>query len=171
MILDVGIRIGSLSSLRETLLFDASYRHKHHNKPDCDECCRCHHQEDHVCKASEEPSCDELKCQGGLVNRRRLSTNLGVNTAPAIHIGRVALGDGVMKSGVDRDEIVEQEGIIAFEMEGAGVWDVMPCLIIKAICDYSDSHKNKRFQPYAAASAAACAKAILQEWGSTPEEL
>ena len=35
------------------------------------------------------------------------------------------------------------------------------CLVIRGICDYADSHKNKTWQPYAAATAAACAKEIL----------
>jgi hypothetical protein len=36
-----------------------------------------------------------------------------------------------------------------------------PCLVIRGICDYADSHKNKRWQAYAAAMAAACTKEIL----------
>ncbi len=28
-------------------------------------------------------------------------------------------------------------------MEGAGVWDEVPYIVIKGICDYADSHKNK----------------------------
>jgi hypothetical protein len=36
-----------------------------------------------------------------------------------------------------------------------------PCLIIRGICDYSDSHKNKIWQSYAAATAAAYAKELL----------
>ena len=69
-----------------------------------------------------------------------------------------------MKSGHHRDEIAGREQVIAFEMEGAGVWDVLPSLVIKAVCDYADSHKNKNWQGYAAAVAAACTKACLNEW-------
>jgi hypothetical protein len=36
-----------------------------------------------------------------------------------------------------------------------------PCLVIRGVCDYADSHKNKRWQPYAAATAAAYAKELL----------
>jgi ankyrin repeat domain-containing protein 50 len=36
-----------------------------------------------------------------------------------------------------------------------------PCLVIRGICDYADSHKNKMWQHYAAATAAACAKEVL----------
>jgi nucleoside phosphorylase len=49
-------------------------------------------------------------------------------------------------------------------MEGAGVWDVFPTIIIKGVCDYADSHKNKKWQKYSSVTAAACAKALLHEW-------
>jgi len=66
-----------------------------------------------------------------------------------------------MKSGEDRDEIAARDGVIAFEMEGAGVWENFPgSLVIKGVCDYADSHKNKRWQGYAAATAAAVTKAF-----------
>ena len=39
--------------------------------------------------------------------------------------------------------------------------DNFPCLVIRGICDYADSHKNKRWQQYAAATAAAYAKEII----------
>jgi nucleoside phosphorylase len=46
-------------------------------------------------------------------------------------------------------------------MEAAGLMDRFPCLVIRGICDYADSHKNKRWQAYAAATAAAYAKELL----------
>lgn len=49
-------------------------------------------------------------------------------------------------------------------MEGAAVWDRIPTIVIKAVCDYADSHKNEDWQKYAAAVAAAGAKALLDEW-------
>jgi nucleoside phosphorylase len=69
-----------------------------------------------------------------------------------------------MKSDEDRDQIAATEKVIGFEMEGAGVWDSFPCVVIKGVCDYADSHKNKRWQGYAAATAAACMKAFLKDW-------
>ncbi|EXK35801.1 hypothetical protein FOMG_09006 [Fusarium oxysporum f. sp. melonis 26406] len=121
-------------------LFKASYRH-----------------------TDDQRSCEQLGCNGELVSRSRLST-ADVPTKPAIHFGLMASGDAVMKSGEDRDRIATAEGIIAFEMEGAGVWDSFPCIIIKGGCDYADSHKSKVWQRYAAATAAACAKAFLGFW-------
>ena len=46
-------------------------------------------------------------------------------------------------------------------MEAAGLVDNFPCLVIRGICDYADSHKNKNWQRYAAATAAAYAKELL----------
>jgi nucleoside phosphorylase len=75
-----------------------------------------------------------------------------------------------MKSGEHRDHLVESEGVVGFEMEGAGVWDNISCIIIKGVCDYADSHKNKAWQMYAAATGAAAAKAFLQYWEPTTRE-
>jgi hypothetical protein len=69
-----------------------------------------------------------------------------------------------MKSGEHRDKIAGMDGVIGFEMEGAGVWDNLPCVIIKGVCDYADSHKDKAWQKYAAATAASCVKAFLRRW-------
>lgn len=82
--------------------------------------------------------------------------------APRIHYGNIASGNEVIKDGVTRDSIAHREGIICFEMEAAGLMDTFPCLVIRGICDYADSHKNKRWQPYAAATAAAFAKELLE---------
>ncbi|KAF1823917.1 TPR repeat protein [Dissoconium aciculare CBS 342.82] len=80
---------------------------------------------------------------------------------PKIHYGNIASGDKVIKDGATRDRIAREEDVIAFEMEAAGLMDSYPCVVIRGICDYSDTHKNKRWQEYAAASAAAYAKELL----------
>ncbi|KAH6873475.1 hypothetical protein B0T10DRAFT_466260 [Thelonectria olida] len=77
------------------------------------------------------------------------------------------LFDAVMKSGGDRDRFAAEHEIIAFETEGAGLWDEVPCIVVKGVCDYADSHKNKRWQPYAAATAAAAVKALLGRYIQT----
>jgi nucleoside phosphorylase len=51
-------------------------------------------------------------------------------------------------------------------MRGAGMWDTLPSLVIKGVCDYADSHKNKVWQDYVAATAAAYMKAFLEVWYS-----
>jgi nucleoside phosphorylase len=69
-----------------------------------------------------------------------------------------------MKSGEHRDRIARRDKVIAFEMEGAGVWDYFPSLVIEGVRDYADSYKNKEWQFYAATTAAACTKAFLNQW-------
>jgi nucleoside phosphorylase len=121
-----------------------------------------HHRED-------QKSCEEIGCDGKLVSRRR-SQATGPSPAPTVHFGLMASSDSVMKSGEDRDNHTKSNDLIAFEMEGAGVWDVLPCVVIKGACDYADSHKSKVWQRYAAATAAACAKAFLSFWDPPPEQ-
>ncbi|KAH7008773.1 Pfs, NACHT and ankyrin domain protein [Ilyonectria destructans] len=80
---------------------------------------------------------------------------------PLIHYGAIASGNQVMRSGTVRDNIARRVDVICFEMEAAGLMDILPCLPIRGICDYSDSHKNKEWQRYAAAAAAAYARELL----------
>jgi nucleoside phosphorylase len=84
------------------------------------------------------------------------------DTTPRIHYGNIASGNEVMKHGTTRDKIGREEGVICFEMEAAGLMDSFRCLVIRGICDYADSHKNKIWQPYAAATAAAFARVLLR---------
>ncbi|KAI4206290.1 MAG: hypothetical protein LQ346_001186 [Caloplaca aetnensis] len=78
------------------------------------------------------------------------------------HYGTIASGNLVMKHGTERDRISQDlGGILCFEMEAAGLMDNFPCLVIRGICDYADSHKDKGWQRYAALTAAAYAKKLL----------
>ncbi|KAK6358105.1 hypothetical protein TWF730_007460 [Orbilia blumenaviensis] len=80
---------------------------------------------------------------------------------PTIHYGLIASGNQVMKDGKTRDRLKKELDIICFEMEAAGLIENFPFLVIRGICDYSDSHKNKQWQEYSAATAAAYAKELL----------
>lgn len=51
-----------------------------------------------------------------------------------------------MKHGGTRDKLARKFGIVCFEMEAAGLINDLPCLVIRGICDYADSHKNKEWQ-------------------------
>lgn len=101
------------------------------------------------------PSCDECD-HSKLVPRSKRSTD-----NPMIHYGAIASGNQVMRNGAQRDNIAQQLDAVCFEMEAAGLMDILPCLPIRGICDYSDSHKNKEWQRYAAATAAAYARELL----------
>jgi hypothetical protein len=76
-----------------------------------------------------------------------------------------------MKDAVTRDRLAQELDIICFEMEAAGLMDVLPCLPIRGICDYSDSHKTKDWQKYAAAVAAAYAREFLEALPATGDAL
>ncbi|KAM0432699.1 hypothetical protein ACHAQK_009551 [Fusarium lateritium] len=80
---------------------------------------------------------------------------------PKIHYGRIASGNQVIKDGFIRDRLSQELGSICFEMEAAGLIHSFPCLVVRGICDYSDSHKNKDWQEYAALVAAAYAKDLI----------
>ncbi|KAJ4988027.1 hypothetical protein SVAN01_06439 [Stagonosporopsis vannaccii] len=87
----------------------------------------------------------------------------GVRTQDlVVHYGTIASGNKVIKNAVIRDQVsAELGGVLCFEMEAAGLMNNFPCLIIRGISDYADSHKNDRWQPYAAATAAAYTKELL----------
>ncbi|KAI9766644.1 MAG: hypothetical protein M1839_004799 [Geoglossum umbratile] len=114
-------------------LFDADYDHKDSKKP---------------CK-----NCDETR----LSCREPRATN-----DPVIHYGLIASANQIMRHGATRERLRQEHGILCFEMEAAGLMDNFPCLVIRGICDYSDTHKNKRWQGYAATTAAAYAKELLE---------
>ncbi|UKZ70786.1 uncharacterized protein TrAtP1_011755 [Trichoderma atroviride] len=111
---------------------------------------------------SAAASCDE--CDASMLVHRLPRTNL----RPKIHYEAIASSNQVMKHGITRDKIARELQVACFEMEAAGLMN-FPYLIIRGICDYSDSHKNKQWQEYAAATAAAYAKEFLNTIPTTKE--
>ena len=104
----------------------------------------------------EWPTCD-LCSKDKLVKRTLRRTE-----EVMVHYGTIASGNRVIKDGLIRDMLSsELGGVLCFEMEAAGLMNNFPCLVIRGICDYADSHKNKMWQDYAAATAAAYAKELL----------
>lgn len=86
------------------------------------------------------------------------------NTNPRIHYGTIASGNRLIKDGLRRDEIYHElcdKNVMCFEMEASGLMNNFPCLVIRGVSDYADSHKNDIWQPYAALTAAAYAKELL----------
>ncbi|KAH7041469.1 uncharacterized protein B0I36DRAFT_371660 [Microdochium trichocladiopsis] len=85
-----------------------------------------------------------------------------VDRTPRIHFGAITSGNRVVKNALRRDELGQRYNALCLEMEGAALQgNDLPFLVIRGICDYADSHKNKQWQPYAAAVAAACAKEFV----------
>ena len=135
-------------------LFEANYDHQ--TDPQSDP------QSDHQAKQDTCGACDSHR----VVYRDSRS-----NDIPVVHYGLIASADQVMKDGVKRDKLQRELDVLCFEMEAAGLMNNFRCLVIRGICDYSDTHKNDDWQPYAAATAAAYAKEFLRFLPDTAREV
>lgn len=79
-----------------------------------------------------------------------------------VHFGLIGSGSQIMRSAEMRDNLRNERNILCFETEAAGLMDNFPCLVIRGISDYADSHKNDFWQGYAAITSAAYAKDLLR---------
>ncbi|RAO69914.1 uncharacterized protein BHQ10_005926 [Talaromyces amestolkiae] len=123
---------------------------------------------EHVSTGSACQNCDKQR----LVAQPQRKT-----TEPRVHYGIIASGNQLIRNAKMRDILAQEDpGILCFEMEAAGLMDQFPCLVIRGISDYTDSHKSDVWQPYAASVAAAYAKELLsvisarQIWKATPAQ-
>jgi nucleoside phosphorylase len=78
-----------------------------------------------------------------------------------VHRGTIASGEVVIKDAMLRDKLAEEHGILCFETEAAGALADFPCLVIRGISDYCDSHKDDQWHGYAAAAAAAYSRQLF----------
>jgi hypothetical protein len=113
------------------------------------------------------PPGDELGCAISCGDDTRNLVSLPERTwdqdNPAIHYGLIASASQLMKDATVRDKLAAENDVLCFEMESAALMNLFPCLVVRGICDYSDSHKNKRWQGYAAMTAAAYTKDLLRQ--------
>ncbi|KAG9747968.1 purine and uridine phosphorylase, partial [Aureobasidium melanogenum] len=100
-------------------------------------------------------------CDHCLLALRTVQRDQRDDDTPQVFYGTILSGDLVMKNGEERDRRAAADKAMCFEMEAAGLMNDFPCLVVRGISDYSDSHKNDKWQPYAAATAAAYAKELL----------
>ena len=77
--------------------------------------------------------------------------------------GPIGSGEKLMKNTRKQNKLRDRYNVIGLEIEAAGTMNRIPVGVIRGVCDYGDEHKNKKWQPYAAAMAAAYAKAVLCE--------
>jgi hypothetical protein len=141
------------SELLEDLLFKATYGHVKKNM--------IHTQSDLGQSDNDEREEDDNMEDCRLCNRSQT-----VKRKPRemlVHHGLIASGNQVIKDASFRDTLNKNLGgkVLCVEMEAAGLMDNFPCIVIRGICDYADSHKNKAWQEHAAAVAAAFAKELL----------
>ena len=142
----------------EDRLYSPNDAHRHQSS-----CERCLGGTLDFCEVAAKASCRKLGCDENK-SKTRMDRIQEDDYRTQIYIGRVGSGNAVMKSGLDRDRVAAQHGLIGFEMEGAGAWDQVPCIVVKGVCDYADSHKDKQWQAFAAATAASVAKAMLERY-------
>ncbi|KAM0490737.1 hypothetical protein ACHAP8_011282 [Fusarium lateritium] len=79
------------------------------------------------------------------------------------HYGLVASGAEI-KDATIRNNLNKGLGgkVLCIDTEAAGLMNGFPCLIVRGICDYADSHKNQDWHEHACIVAAAFAKELLQ---------
>ncbi|TVY67925.1 hypothetical protein Focb16_v002227 [Fusarium oxysporum f. sp. cubense] len=148
---------------KEDRLFPPDYHHQHKKS-----CTLCGDDPEAFCEATYKSSCIEAGCDSSKLVPRWREDDLpkGADFTPEVFLGRFGSANQVVKSGVYRDELAAKHDLDAFEMEGAGIWDEVPTMIIKGISGYADSHSNKTWKDFAAATAASVAKAILGRYPS-----
>ncbi|KAK2591047.1 hypothetical protein QQS21_011261 [Conoideocrella luteorostrata] len=115
------------------LLFDSGYEHESQSRENCDTCDR----------------------------SRLVLRDARTKRDPVVHYGTIASANHVLRDAVARDQVVQKLDNICFEMEAAGVMESCSSIVIRGISDYADSHKNGKWQAYAAATAAAYAEELL----------
>lgn len=105
-------------------------------------------------EASECEYCDE----SAIVARSMRTTQV-----PRVHFGGILSSPRIIKDAAFRDKITKGLGTICIDYWEAGRNHDVPWIHIRGICDYSDSHKNKGWQRFAALSAASLAKDLIMD--------
>jgi nucleoside phosphorylase len=105
-------------------------------------------------------SCDECGCDPSKRVQRRTDDE-DDGSYIVVHRGTIASGELVVKDAELRDNLAKAYGLLCFEMEATGALTDFPCIVIRGISDYCDSHKNDQWHGYAAAAAAAYARQLF----------
>lgn len=113
---------------------------------------------------SNGPKNERLYClqSSGLCRKGWPQTSL---EQQEVLVGSVASGSMVIKRGVERDANDQRYGnsILSCEMEVAGLMNNFPCLALRGIYDYCDSHNNSKWRNRAIAVAYAYSKELLPQ--------
>ncbi|KAF9872100.1 putative nacht and wd domain protein [Colletotrichum karsti] len=88
---------------------------------------------------------------------RPLRSNPG---RPRVWYGPIGSGEKLMRNAQEKNALRDKYDLIGLEMEAAGIMNRVPVGVIRGVCDYGDSYKNKDWQPFAAITAAAYAKGL-----------
>ena len=95
-----------------------------------------------------------------------------ISGKPRVFDGTIAAANAVLKDPVKRDELRDQHGIRAVEMETSGIadatweWEAAGYFAVRGICDYCDKRNKAElgegWQAYAAIVAAAYTRALIE---------
>ena len=83
------------------------------------------------------------------------------DSSVVVHRGTIASLDVVVRDAEFRDAMGKKYGILCFDTRAAGVPMDFPCIIIRGIADYCDTHKNDQWNEYASLTAVAYARQLL----------
>ncbi|MGE8126700.1 hypothetical protein ACQKQD_06960 [Methylobacterium sp. NPDC080182] len=127
---------------------------------------------DEICAATdcERPKKDVLRDGVGdeaAVATRRITDKRRAKGRPFAHNGRIGSGNAVIKSAEERERLRDELDIIAIEMEGSGIAEAAwqserGYIVVRGICDYANGGKEKSWQPYASAVAAAFVRHMVE---------
>lgn len=162
--------------LENDVLFEPTYCHKHYGPSQC-ECINHVNIGDPVCDNSREQSCAQTGCESTHRIHRNYTSEAETRHGqqeivqePRIIFGKFGSGDSVIRSGIIRDQIAEKYEITAFEVEAAGVWGELPCIVVKGVSGYADGHRTdswSKWQNFAAATSASAAKSLIESYIQT----
>ncbi|PNP48539.1 hypothetical protein TGAMA5MH_00433 [Trichoderma gamsii] len=162
------------------ILFESTHRHRHYNSSQC--VCADYNPVEHsyaVCDQARDLNCEQTGCELKSVKpRTRIHRKTMLESSedsmsaqiPQIFLGRFGSGDTAFRSGIHRDSLAQKHNIIAFEMEGAEVWDELPYIIVKGVSNYGDGHKTRtwaEWEYFAAATAASVTRALIERYSQT----
>ena len=116
------------------------------------------HSETCLCQPSQSIDLSNIDDTARIIVRNKRGVD---EDDPAVHYGLIASANTLLKDAFIRDQLIKKHDALCFEMEAAGLMDNFPCIVIRGISDYADSHKHDQWQGYAAATAAAYAKELL----------
>ena len=85
---------------------------------------------------------------------------------PKVHYGLIGTADRSLNDVATRDQIANQHGLLAIEMEGAAIGTSSSLngrewFVVRGVSDYGDSQRNGTWRKYASLAAAAYVRALL----------
>ncbi|KAF3480192.1 ankyrin repeat domain-containing protein [Arthroderma uncinatum] len=93
-----------------------------------------------------------------LVNRRERTRK---DYKSAVHYGDIIVINEPIKDAFLREQLAAKSNALSYMMGEDTLTGILPCVVIQGICDYSDSHRNERWQGYAAMAAAVYARDLI----------